>query len=324
MIYEAIKNFPKQFLWQPEVNNGERLESKKSVIVAGMGGSALSAMILSMRFPKMSIVIHRDYGLPALPDEVLRDSLLIASSYSGNTEETISAFHEAQKIGMATVAVSIGGKLLELARANSVPYVQMPDTGIEPRLALGFSIKAILQILSQKEAMGEATLLADALHSAELEASGKDLAEDIRGAVPVIYASTANLPVAYNWKITFNESAKTPAFHNVFPELNHNEMTGFDWTSKNKFLSEKFHFIFLEDKEDNLKIQKRMRICKTLYGDLGLPVTVLELKGQSIFHKVFSSLLLANWAAYHTAIAYGAEPEAVPLVEKLKKLMEQE
>ena len=128
--------------------------------------------------------------------------------------------------------------------------------------------------------------------------------------------------LAHNWKIKFNETGKVPAFCNVFPELNHHEMTGFDVQDASRHLSEKFHFVFLKDDDDHPQVQKRMDITAKLYRDRNLPVEILMLQGQSRVEKMFSSLVLADWTAYHTGEGYGLETEQVPMVEEFKGLIQ--
>jgi len=150
---------------------------------------------------------------------------------------------------------------------------------------------------------------------------GKALAYRIKGKVPVVYSSSENAPIAYNWKIKLNETGKIPAFMNVLPELNHNEMNGFDVHPSTRPLSRVFHFLLLKDKNDNEHVQKRMEVLASLYEARKLPVMTLELKGKTVLEKIFSSLLLADWLAYHTATLYKVDPEQVPLVEEFKKLI---
>ena len=320
MMNQVILDFAKQFRFAPKIENGP-LRKYKKFIVAGMGGSALAASILKTLKPELDIVTHRDYGLPFVGERDLKKTLVIASSYSGNTEETLSALEEAQKRGLAVVCIAVGGKLLEIAKGSKLPYIELPNTGIQPRSALGFSMKAMLKAMKQSELLKESRELVKILKPKELEQAGKDLAERIRGHFPVIYASRKNCSVAYNWKIKFNETGKTPAFFNVFPELNHNEMTGFDVKDTSSELSAKTHFIFLKDSSDHPQIQKRMDITAKLYKDRGLPVEILELKGENETHKVFSSLVTADWAAFYTAEGYGLESEQVPMVEEFKGLI---
>jgi glucose/mannose-6-phosphate isomerase len=156
----------------------------------------------------------------------------------------------------------------------------------------------------------------------------------LKNYVPVIYASNHNSSLAEIWKIKLNETGKIPAFYNVLPELNHNEMTSFDVSDSTAELSNKFYFIILKDMGDNPKILKRMQVLEKLYEDRNLKVETIEIpahnafsiadaggKNENVWHKIFSSLLLADWTAYYTALEYGLEPEQVPMVEEFKKLI---
>lgn len=321
-MYEAIKNFNRQFEYEPHIENATALQPTAKFLVVGMGGSHLAADLLKVWNPGLDVVVHEDYGLPAISDEDLAERLIILSSYSGNTEEVISAFEEAGTKNLSRVVISIGGKLLELAKKNKLPYIQMPDTGIQPRSALGLTLMALLKLMDQQQAMRGASKLSSMLKPAEFEDQGRELAERLKGFVPVIYSSSRNLPIAYNWKIKFNETGKIPAFYNVLPELNHNEMTGFDAKDTTRELSKNFYFLLLEDDSDNPKIKKRMQILAKLYRERSLKVEFIKLTSSSdSFYKIFSSLILADWTAYHTAKSYGVEPEQVPMVEEFKKLV---
>lgn len=317
---EAIKNFPKQFSWEPKVENESLLHQYSKFVVSGMGGSSLAGDLMKVWNPLLDLVIHRDYGLPEISEADLSRTLVIASSYSGNTEETLSALDTAIEFGLAVAVVAAGGKLLAKAKELGLPYVELPAGGIQPRMATGFSIKAILALLGMDEALSEIASLAK-LNTKPFEVAGKKLAEKLLGKVPVIYSSRVNIPVAYNWKIKFNETAKIPAFANRFPELNHNEMTGFDRVPTTRGLSENFHFVFLRDSEDHPRIGKRMEVTAKLYRDRGFAVEEIELSGGNVWEKIFSSTLLADWTAYFLAEAYGVDPEKVPLVEEFKKML---
>lgn len=322
---QAILNFPKQLEWEPKIENEDHLPKVRHFIVAGMGGSHLAADLLELWNPDLHLIIHKDYGLPRIPEHYREDVLVIASSYSGNTEETLDAYHEAKRRNLPVAAISTGGQLIEISVRDRVPYVLLPDTDIQPRAALGFSLKALLKLMGQERALKELSGLSRSLQVLGAEAfedEGKRIAESMAGRIPVIYSSQRNYPIAYNWKIKFNETGKIPAFCNFFPELNHNEMTGFDFTEASRQLSDKFSFIFLQDEEDDLRIQKRMEVLGNILRRRGFLVVARELQGVNVFHKIFASLLLADWAAYHTALQYGADPEQVPLVEEFKKLIQ--
>lgn len=321
-MYEAIKNFASQFEYELKIENADALKPATKFLVVGMGGSHLAADLLKTWNPGLDVIVHQDYGLPALSNEDLAERLIILSSYSGNTEEVLFAFEKAGTKDLPRAIVSIGGKLLELAKENALPYIQMPDTNIQPRSALGFTLKALLKLMNQEQAIVELSKLSLLLKPDEFEEQGRELAKKLKGFVPVIYSSLQNLPIAYNWKIKFNETGKVPAFYNVFPELNHNEMTGFDVKPATKNLSKNFYFLLLEDDSDHPKIKKRMQILAKLYRERSLPVEFIKIiQSRNVFYKIFSSLVLADWSAYYTAKAYGVEPEQVSMAEEFKKLI---
>lgn len=326
-MYNAIKNSAIQFAFEPKIENSEKLKKFSKIIITGMGGSHLAGDILKMIKPELDITIHRNYGLPAMPTESLKERLIILSSYSGNTEETLDAYDEAGRLGLERAVITVGGKLLEKAKNDNVPYVQMENikvdgVSIQPRSALALNLKSLLKILDEEEILEELTKLKDDFHPEFLEEEGKSLAEKIRGYSPIIYASEKNYALVYNWKIKFNETGKIPAFYNVLPELNHNEMTGFDASEKTQGLSEKFCFIFLEDEEDHKKIQDRMKITSKLYQDRNLKTLEIKMSGKNIYHKIFNTLTIADFASHFTAEKYGLDSEQVPMVEEFKKIIE--
>ena len=324
---KAIENFAKQFKYNPKIENKGNLKKKKQVIVLGMGGSHLAADLIVGLNEKYNIIVHSDYGLPNISNKELAKSLIIASSYSGNTEEVIDGLNKALEQNLNIAVITTGGKLLEIAKAKNLPYIQMPDDNIQPRSALGYSLRALLKLIGMREEFKQAGELSArggpvlGGKPADYEQTGKELASKLKGRVPVIYASQKNKAIAYNWKIKFNETGKIPAFYNILPELNHNEMTGLDVKDSSRELSEKFYFIFLQDVNDDARNVKRMEILKKLYQDRGLPVKVIEMTGDNYFAKIFKSLILADWTAFYTAEQYGLEPEQVPMVEEFKKLM---
>jgi glucose/mannose-6-phosphate isomerase len=315
----AIEQFNTQFLFTPVIGNKEKLHKADSFIVCGMGGSNLAPSLIKMRLPQTDIVSHRDYGLPLVSDTFLSKSLIILSSYSGNTEETIDSFHAAREKNLSCAVLATGGKLLHLAQEHKIPYVQIPDTGIQPRSALGYSLRALLALMGEQEILDETSNLADTLNPKSFHGHGEAIAKRLAGHVPVIYASTRNYGVAYNWKIKYNETGKIPAFCNVVPELNHNEMTGFDVSGSTEHLSEHFYFLFLMDTEDRPQIAKRMSVLFDLFQKRNLRAEKIELLRENLFLKIFSSLVLADWSAYETALHYDLDPQAVPMIEEFKQ-----
>lgn len=320
MMNEAIEQFSSQFTFEPEIMGGHVGEYRRAII-AGMGGSHLAADLVKMFIPEIEFVIHSDYGLPSLSDEEFASCLFIASSYSGNTEETLDAFTAAKARGLPRAALSVGGALITQAEKELVPYIRLPATGVQPRSALGFMAIALLKLLRKETEISRLAGLAESLDPRAYSDAGAALASRMRGRVPVIYSSRANSAIALNWKIKLNETGKIPAFWNIFPELNHNEMTGFDAVEKTKHLSANFYFILLRDDNDHPRVQKRMELTERLLRDRGFVVETVALEEGDVFRKVFASLLLADWTAFYTAQGYGVEPEQVPMVEEFKKQM---
>lgn len=320
-MQESIKGFAKQFEWEPKVENEAKLKKFSKFIVSGMGGSNLVAELLKIRNSELDIISHRGYGLPMLNKKVLKQSLVIISSYSGNTEETIDSFKAALKNKLPVAVISAGGKLLDLARKNKKPYIELPRTGIQPRSAIGYSAVAVAKIMGDKNLLKELSVLSKSLKSYEFERVGITLARKLKGHTPVICSSFKNFPIAYNWKIKFNETGKIPAFINYFPELNHNEMTGYDIKDSTREISRNYCFVFLKDMSDNPRIMKRMNVTERLYRERNFPVEVAMINGTSPLHKIFASILLADWTSYYIAKEYNVDPEQVPMVEEFKRLI---
>jgi len=320
MFTKAIRGFPKQFEYEPEIENADKLDRFESTVIGGMGGSGLVAGILRALKEDLDVAAHHEYGLPTFIEND-KKRLFLAISYSGNTEETLDFFETALNKGLNVAAVSTGGKLLEMAEEKGVPFVKLPDTGIQPRMALGFMLRAVLKLLGEDKLFKNVGELAEKLDSDKWEKKGKGLADGLNGDVPVVYSSRRNQTLAYNWKIKFNETGKIPAFYNTLPELNHNEMTGFDVTDSTKNLSKGLHVVILRDEEDHKRVLRRMEVLEDLYKNRGLNVTAVDVEGKNRQEKIFNSLMLADWTAYYLADEYGVEPEEVPMVEEFKKLL---
>ena len=332
MIQDDIKNYPKQFEYEPLIENAAKLPAvlkgkgpgkpgSKKFIVCGMGGSHLAANLLVAWRPDLHVVVWSDYGLPPMHEKNLKDHVVIVSSYSGNTEETIDAFNAARAKKVSVIVIAAGGRLLRLAEKFKVPYIAMPDFHFQPRMALGLSLRAMLAAMNEKTLLAETSELIKQLHPSREELHGRELARRLHGAIPMIYASGRNAAVALNWKIKFNETGKIPAFWNTVPELNHNEMTGFDAKGKSFPLSRQFQFVFLKDTDDDRRVTKRMAVLERLLRDRGMASHIVILQGKNRLQKIFSSLMLADWTAYYTAKMYEVEPEQVPMVEEFKKLV---
>ncbi len=316
---EAIKNFPQQFEFEPEVANTEKLKKHDKFIVCGMGGSSLGAWLLKRDNPYLDLLLHRDYGLPRVPDYFLKEALIILSSYSGNTEEVLDTAQKCKEKGLSTAIITDSGELLQFAKDNKIPYIDLPNTGVEPRMAIGFTMIALVRLMGDANLEEKIKFSGSRLDPNEEKAVGEDLARVLIDKIPLIYSSTLNMPLAYNWKIKFNETAKIPAFYNIFPEFNHNELSGFDINDKSKILSERFNPIFLTDEDDGPRIKKRMDVMEQLFLDRKINVTRIPIEGKNAMSKIFRSILLGEWTALNLAKHYGSLDAKTPLIAEFKK-----
>lgn len=321
MMFDALQKFPQQLLHEVSIHNEENLKHRNRLVVCGMGGSHLSADIFNTLQPHIISHVHTDYGLPDLTDAEARESLYVMSSYSGNTEEVLEAYELARNKKYSIAVMAVGGTLIERAKRDEVPYIEFPNVGIQPRAALGYGVMGFVRLTNQLQLESELRALHGKLNIDASDHAGRELAAALKGSVPIIYSSMRNAAIAQNWKIKFNENTKIPAFWNAIPELNHNEMTGFDVVDSTRELSQKFHVIMLRDSEDHPRNQRRMEITADLYQQRSIAVRVIEMQGTSRAEKVYNSLMLGDWTSVHLGEMYGVETEQVPMVEEFKKLI---
>ncbi len=294
------------------------LDEVNEIILAGMGGSALPGEILKSLFAgsKLKITLVKNYKIP---DWANSKTLFFAVSYSGNTEETISAYREALRKSCKIVALASGGKLKELAEKQDVQFIKLPHPfdGFQPRAAIGYMFFAILGVLMNSRIVPNMSKDIDkldtALRAEKYAEKAQDLAEMLADKIPIIYTSEKLAAAGYKWKIAFNENAKTHAFFNVYPEMNHNEINAY------VNLNGKFHVIMLSNDDDHKQIRKRMKITKELYKKMGVDVTELAVKGDSLLAKLFSAIVIGDLVSYFVAIKEKTDPTPVKMVEDLKK-----
>jgi len=321
---EIILGLKDQLSFLPEIHFFERIKnfSFENLLIVGMGGSHLAGDLLKTFFPEKKIFLHENYDLPLWFKKDFKKTLIVLSSYSGNTKEVLSALDEVLKLKLKSIVVSANGLLLEKAEKFKLPYLKLPS-GLQPRFALGYSFVAFLKILKEEKFLKKMRKLLSFFEIEKLEKEGKKLAESLKNKIPLIYASQRFLSLAYIWKIQFNETAKIPAFFNFFPELNHNEMTGFDINDKTKFLSEKFYFIFLKAQEDDHRIKKRMDVLKEIFKIKNFSVKIIEFPLREEILEVFSFISLAQWTSFYLSLFYKTNPLEVPVVEEFKKRLKE-
>jgi glucose/mannose-6-phosphate isomerase len=315
---DAIGRFQEQFAFRPTIENALSLQAYANTIVCGMGGSHLGPWLIREYGNHPEIVIHRDYGLPKVPASVMSDTLVILSSHSGNTEEVLDSGREALARGLPLAAVTTGGKLAEFAREHAIPHVVFPHLDLQPRVATALSMISIAALMRDAALDQEIRVAGGAIDAFALESDGARIAQRLYEKLPVIYASSANMPLAAMWKIKMNETGKVPAFYNVFPEMNHNELCGFDVVESTRGNSANVCAVFLEDPADHPRIQKRMQAAAEVLTEKGILVERVQLQAAGL-EKAFRAITLADWVALSLAGHYGVPDEDVPVVEDFKR-----
>lgn len=301
------------------------------VVVAGMGGSALAALVAknwlesSLTIP---IEVIRTYTVPAYVD---KNTLVICSSYSGNTEETVSFLHQAQACGAQMAIIAAGGALLASARRDDIAYVQLP-TGLQPRMAMLYNLRALVRTFVHFGVCGVERYDEIAAHSQWLKEVSADWAKEVAtsnniakqlalvsvGKTPVFYAGHLMAPVAYKWKISWNENAKNVAFYGEIPEFNHNEFMG--WTSHPV---EKPYAVFdLVSEFEHVRIQKRFAVTDRLLSGRRPKANIVSLQGASPIAQMLWGAILADFTSIYVAILNGVDPTPVDLIETFKKQLE--
>jgi glucose/mannose-6-phosphate isomerase len=328
---QYLLNFPQQisesqkiFLKDtPPINN-----SIKNIIYLGMGGSAIAGDIINeVLYDDLAVPfqIVRGYEIPGYCSE---STLILASSYSGNTEETLAAVKKAEKTGAQVIAITSGGEMLKLAKKNKWPVLLMPG-GIPPRQAFGYlfflAYQLVLLTLGKEMSAQEfdsivhfsesIVQISDELH-VEGRAFTKDLAIRLKNKIPIIYSPSPYLAsVATRWKNQFQENSKSMAFSNVIPEMNHNEIVGWEMASLNV---DDFMVLFLEDEKLNPRIEKRFQLTKKIIHDRETIVAEVYAEGKTLLAKVISLVIKGDWISYYLALLYERNPAKIVNIDYLK------
>ena len=327
-----IKELPAQFkqAWQAAMSFSLPADYRNidKVVVLGMGGSAIGGDLvrgLIQYESKIPVIIHRDYGLPAFIDE---KTLVIASSYSGNTEETLSGFELALKTGAKKLVMTTGGKVQQMAEKNNVPVFKI-DYKSQPRAALGFSFVPALGVMQKlgfiADKSPDVTETIDILEklSTRLDENSigkanpaKQIAQRLYGYLPVIYGAGIAAEAAHRWKTQINENGKAWAFYEVFPELNHNATVGFPLP---KDIASKIRVIMLRSPTYNARVKLRYEVTAGLLKQAGVACEYVDAEGQSALAQMMSLVMVGDFTSYYLAILYGVDPTPVKSISYLKE-----
>lgn len=324
-------NFPSQIQQAVEIGNKIDFNIKKekvqNIVITGLGGSAIGGDLLRSYLSHeltIPLLVNRNYTLPEFVDG---KTLVIVSSYSGNTEETISAHLDAVKRKAQIVCITSGGKTEQLAKKYKNYLIKIPK-GYPPRAALGFSFFPLLILLSklgfikkkQKDISETIALLKKKSNSYKNLNVDKNLALQLAQKffvrLPIIYSSTEYFDsVNLRWRGQLSENSKVLAFGNVLPEMNHNELVG--WKVL-KSVMENMIVVFLRDKNDHKRIKIRMDITEEIVKEYASGVLNIESEGKSLLTRMFSLIYLGDWTSYYLSIINGVDPTPVKVIDYLK------
>ncbi len=312
-----------------DVNVGP-LEGIANIVVGGMGGSAWPSLILRS-WPGLAVPFELVSNY-TLPDYVNHQTLFISSSYSGNTEETLSALQDAEKRGAQIAVITAGGKLAEIAREKSYPLFLIPG-GIQPRMSSFYFLVAFIQLLEPQH-------LVPGNHMEEVKATGdwlkeqigswlatvptkdnpaKQLALELIGKSIVVYSGPKLFPAANMWKISFNENAKNVAWTNQYPEFNHNEFIG--WSDQP--VQKPYAVVEIRSNLEHPRVQKRFVVTERLLsGQRPAPQVVAPI-GDTVLQQLMWTFNFGGFVSLYVALLNGINPTPVDLVEKFKKLLDE-
>ncbi len=334
---KIIADFPEQCRQAVEIARKTDIKlpgtSFRNIVICGMGGSAIAGDIMASYLADLipsAVFVQRNYGLPGW---VGRDDLVIASSYSGQTEETLSDFEEALKRKSTVAAITSGGILKDRCLALGLPFTTIPG-GLPPRGALGFSFFTLLGLFvssglisNQDEALGETldTLekLSDdcAADKAGTVNEAKQIASEIYNYLPVVYGSTDLLaPVARRWANQLNENSKILSYWAAMPELCHNEIVGWE---KLPEIRSRTKILMLRDHGDHPRNSLRFEVLQDIIKGETAGIINIQSRGRSALARMFSLLYLADFVSYYLALLNQADPMPVKRIDRLKTVLKE-
>jgi glucose/mannose-6-phosphate isomerase len=321
----ALPEHLRDALWRVESAIMQDWDTPAGLVVAGMGGSAIGGALARAAMgdhASRPIFVTRAYGLPPWTTP---DTMVLCSSYSGETEETLACYESAGALGAKRTVLTTGGRLAEMAREDGVPVIPLPG-GFQPRAAVAYGIVASLEVAALCGAGPRLTSEIDvaASHTEQLVAEwGPDAPEDslaktiargLLGTTPVIAGAGLTNPIAYRWKTQFNENAKQPAFSSELPELDHNEIIG--WEGAREL--GRFSAVFLDDSDAHPRVKERMELTEQLIASNAAASFHLETRGQTAIERVISLMLLGDLVSIYLAALRGVDPGPVKVLDELK------
>ncbi len=330
-MMEYLYGLPEQFVGSLKLDLAFVSRYKKeyrNIVVSGMGGSAIGGDILRVYAANKTpipVLVVRDYNIPAFVDQ---NTLFLAVSYSGNTEETLSAYSQAREKGASIICITTGGKLKAMAEQDGYEVVEIPS-GLVPRAATGYLFAPLALLLDElgiiegvyqelQETVEVLQGMREQLHPG-VEAGrnqARVIAGKLKDSLPVIWGTAGISEVAaLRWKAQINENAKCPAYYSIFPELNHNEIVGFEVPQE---LLASISCIILRDKYDNERVKRRIEISKDIIKDQVKEIIEVNSQGESYLARFYSLVYIGDYASVYLALEYGINPTPVKVIDYLK------
>ncbi|MBK9328384.1 MAG: bifunctional phosphoglucose/phosphomannose isomerase [Sphingobacteriales bacterium] len=319
---DLIQGFPAQLKRAIEIGEKAKIGKNKfpirNILISGLGGSGIGGTILSNVLRddlSVPVIVNKEYQIPAFVNE---NTLVIISSYSGNTEETLSALMQAFKKNAQIVCITSGGLIQEYAETNDIDFVNI-DGGSPPRAAFGQSYVQLLYILFHlglledgfKQYLQEAITLLET-DEAAIKSQAKEIAQKLSGKIPVIYSDAKFEGVSIRFRQQINENAKMLCWHHVVPEMNHNELVG--WREKNENIA----VVFIRNNQDFERNQERMEFTKEVVGQYASDVIEIYSKGDYDLVRSMYLIHLTDWVSYYLAELKGVDAVEVDVIGKLK------
>ena len=300
---DFILSIPDQLPAGIALGNAHRIgHAYRRIISCGMGGSAIAGEILSMILP--DVVVHWDYDLPK---NATVEDLVVCTSWSGSTEETISSYKAARALGAHTLVITAGGKLADMAAADGSPLIPLPHANAVPRTNAAVMTGALFA------ALGIADRLPAKLDLVALEVQGKELAATIGDRMLVVYTSYPWRKLTGFWKMAYSETAKRQVMVNWFPSGAHNEVVGWEGPYRHAV-----SFLIVRETVESPGYQKNFDALLAILGAKGYTVSTVALSGNTVLEQVFNNYILALWTGYHVALSLGIDPQATELLDEFK------